>query len=369
MSNFDEYCMAFGMVTGMGVDLANKILEVIPSERDFFQMPQRDLEAIAGRKHKMLSAEYRASVLESARRELDLIAKKGIKYYYFRDSDYPSRLLHASDAPILLFAVGECDLNAAKIVSVVGTRHATHYGIDMTNRLIDGLAAQFPDIIIVSGLAYGIDVAAHNAALRNNLTTVGILAHGLNQIYPAVHRSVASQMARNGGMLITEYPLNTRMHRSNFLARNRIIAAIADCTVVAESAAQGGALVTAAIADSYNRDVMAFPGRASDEFSTGCNSLIRRNKANMITGADDLIDLMQWDSPAKINPVQPKIPIFNQYTPQEQTIIDELNASGATHVNILAARMGKRVHELTAILIDMEFKGYIHALPGGKYTI
>ncbi|MDE6716388.1 MAG: DNA-protecting protein DprA, partial [Muribaculaceae bacterium] len=198
----DEYCMAFGLVGGMGVDLANKILEVIPSEREFFQMPQRDLEAIAGRRHKMLSAEYRASVLDDARRELDLISQKGIKYYYFRDSYYPSRLLHAPDAPILLFGIGECDLNATKIVSVVGTRHATHYGIDMTNRLVDGLAAYFPDIIIVSGLAYGIDVAAHNAAIRNNLTTVGVLAHGLNQIYPAAHRSVASKMARGGGMLV-----------------------------------------------------------------------------------------------------------------------------------------------------------------------
>lgn len=367
--HFDEYCLAFGLITGMGIDLANKILDVIPSERDFFNLPQRDLEVIAGRRHKMLDAGYRASVLENARRELDLISKKGIKYHYFRDSDFPNRLIHAHDAPVLLFSVGDCNLNASKIVSVVGTRHATHYGVDATNNLIDELSALFPDIIIVSGLAYGIDIAAHNAAIRNNIPTIGVLAHGLDVIYPAAHRSIASKMARGNGMLITEYPLNTKMHKSSFLARNRIVAALADCTVVVESATQGGALVTAALADSYNRDVLAFPGRASDEFSTGCNNLIKRNKANIITSAIDIVNVMQWDTHDRNRTIEPKLPIFNEYTPRERRVIDFLTEAGASHINLLAAHMELRVHEMTALLIDMEFKGYLHALPGGKYSL
>lgn len=368
-AHFDEYSMAFGMLSGMGVDLANKILEVVVSERNFFDLKQNDLENIAGRKHKMLTSEYRAKTLESAKRELEEAQKKGIKCHYFRDEDFPARMLNAPDAPILFYSLGECDLNATKILSVVGTRRATHYGVDATTRLVQRLAEEFHDIVVVSGLAYGIDVSAHLAALHAGISTVGVLAHGLNQIYPAAHRSIAAHMVKEKGMLVTEYPLGTRMHRSNFLARNRIVAALSDCTVVIESAVKGGALVTAAIAESYNRDVFAFPGRANDELSAGCNGMIRKNKAQLATSAEDIMDIMQWASENMRTPKQGQLAIFNELTGEEKQVMEILANNGETHINQIAMLLGMRVHEATGILVNMEFKGYVRAVPGGKYSM
>ena len=221
--------------------------------------------------------------------------------------------------------------------------------------------------MIVSGLAYGIDVAAHQASLAHSVSTIAILGHGLNTIYPATHRSVAVDMLRHNGALLSEYTSQDAIHRGNFLARNRIVAAISDCTLVVESAVKGGAMVTASIANSYNRDVLAVPGRANDPFSMGCNALIRDNKASLVTCADDIANVMRWPKP------KPKVPVeqslFPEYTDEEKLIIDFLTQHGECHVNDIACHLNVPIHTLLSQLVDMEFNGYVRAVPGSRYTL
>lgn len=361
------YQIAFASLKGISVETANEIITAVGSEEDFFRISGKDLQRLSGADSKIFDESYRAGLLENARHEQEFITSKHITAFYFTDKDYPARLLNAPDAPLLLYSAGNCDLNAAKTVSVVGTRHATAYGAEQCRNLISGLKEQTGDnVVIVSGLAYGIDVTAHRAALECGLPTVAVVAHGLNTIYPAQHRQTAADIIKSGGAIVTEYPSRTRIHRSNFLARNRIIAALSDCTVVVESARKGGALVTANIAASYGRDVFAFPGRTNDEYSEGCNTLITKNVAALITSADDMIDLMCWE---RINskPVQQEL--FIKLDSNEQMIYDRLSANGTASVNELSLTVKIPVHKLLSILVDMEFRGIIQSLPGNRYAL
>jgi DNA processing protein len=262
---------------------------------------------------------------------------------------------------------GDTDLNAPRILSIVGTRNATDYGRELTALLIKDLAETFPDLLIVSGLAYGIDVCAHRSALKNGLPTVGVLAHGLDRIYPATHRNTAVEMLKQGGLL-TDFVSGTNPDRENFLQRNRLIAGLSDATIVVESADRGGALVTADIAFSYGREVYTFPGRVLDERSKGCNRLIQTNKAGLITSARDLILSLCWDTDAVINmPKQARLP-FKDEKP-EHPVLAILFEKGEVQINELAAMMQLPSHQLSPILFELEMAGQVKALPGGVYKL
>lgn len=362
------YRIAFAALRGMGYDLAQKILEIIPSEREFFCMAEKELQDLLHTKVKMTDYAYRQELLDKAQKETDFVIKNNISATYFTDNNYPKRLSHAQDAPILLFSKGNCNLNASKVISIVGTRHATAYGKHFCETFISELKNLVEDVIIVSGLAYGIDIYAHRAALSNGIPTAAVLAHGLNTIYPATHRKDAIEIIKSDGILLTDYMSSDKIHPGNFVARNRIVAGLADCTLVVESAEKGGSLITAGIASSYNRDVFALPGRSNDTYSKGCNKLIRNNSASLITSASDLVSAMRWET---INTQQEgrQMQIFPDVTPEEQRIIDYLQQNNETHINTLCNALSMPMSQLMSNLIELEFKSLIISLPGAKYAL
>lgn len=361
------YQIAFSAIRGISVETAKAILAVVGSEEAFFKASEVDLREMGQCSSKVFSQDYRKRLVEEAECELDFITRKNINVSYFTDATYPARFFTAPDAPLMLFSVGNCDLNAPKILSIVGTRHMTSYGLGACRELIKGLKEKVgDDILIVSGLAYGVDVTSHTAALDFGLPTVGVVAHGLDMMYPAQHRAIAAEMVKKGGAVVTEYHSGTRVHKSNFLARNRIIAALSDCTVVVESAVKGGALVTANIAGSYGREVVAFPGRAGDEYSMGCNMLIKKNVASLIDGADDLVKNLNWKV-KKQEPVQ--MELFVELKGVEKQIYDALQNKDFVHISELSANLKMPIHKLLSTLVDMEFRGILQALPGNRYTI
>ncbi len=371
----DVYKMAFARVSGMSIRLARQMLEIIPDERSFFELSESDLAEVCGATHRILGSDYRKKLLQKAYKELDFLQGKRIQPIYMDEAEFPRRLLDVddtgeiSDAPIMLYKTGDCNLNAKHVISIVGTRNATDYGKRITQKLVADLKEILPDIIIVSGLAYGIDVAAHRASIECGLPTVGVLAHGLNTIYPATHRSVAKTMATtNGGALISEYTSQDPIFKYNFLARNRIVAGMSDCTIVVESASHGGALVTARIANSYGRDVFAVPGRIGDRFSEGCNKIINNQVAVMVTSAEELVKSMNWEQESMIaKPMQKTL--FPVYTKEEQPIIDLLTEKGELHSNDIAKALKMPIHKLLSLLTDMEYDNHIHILPNGKYVV
>ena len=360
------YRIAFASLHGMGVDLARKLLDVVGSEEQFFAMSEKDLRSLTRGRSKIYRDDYRRECLERAINEERFVREHNINAVYFTDSSYPHRLLEAPDAPAMIYTLGHCNLESDHVISVVGTRHATQYGIRFCDTLIGELVQRLPDLVVVSGLAYGIDIAAHRAALKHGVPTVAVLPRGLNRIYPATHRNDAVAIVKHGGMLLTDYTSQDAVQKSNFLARNRIVAALSDCTVIVESAGSGGALVTASLAMSYNRDVMAVPGRCGDEFSTGCNKLIATNKAALITGADDLMTAMRWEG-TKPSPVQ--LNLFPELTKEEQAVIDVIRNQGEIHLNTLADALQQPVYKLMSVLVELDCKNVIVTLPGCRYTL
>ena len=308
MTDKQIYQIGLTMINGVGDILARHLLEALGDAEAVFTEKRQSLEKIPGIGDSIITEIKRADVLLRAEKELAFAQKNGISIYFLKDINYPERLRECPDAPVLFYFKGNADLNAAHIISVVGTRRASAYGQEVTERLLRDLSVSFPDLLVVSGLAYGIDICAHRNALKNQLPTVGVLAHGLDRIYPPVHRSTAIEMLDRGGLL-TDFPSGTNPDRQNFIRRNRIVAGLADATIVIESAEKGGSLITADIAFSYGRDVYAFPGRVTDINSKGCNSLIRQNKGGLITCADDLIMAMRWDVAQKTDalPVQTQL--------------------------------------------------------------
>ncbi|MBR5725606.1 MAG: DNA-processing protein DprA [Muribaculaceae bacterium] len=360
------YRIAFANLQGMGVDLARKLLDVVGSEAEFFAMSEKQLRELTRGRSKIYGDAYRRECLQRAEQEEAFVREHNIKAIYYRDESYPHRLLEASDAPAMIYSLGTCDLESDHVISVVGTRHATQYGIRFCDTLIGELAARLPDLVVVSGLAYGIDIAAHRAALKHGVPTVAVLPRGMNRIYPASHRNDAIRIVNSGGMLLTDYTSQDEVHKANFLARNRIVAALSDCTVIVESAGAGGALVTASLAMSYNRDVMAVPGRCNDEFSTGCNKLIATNKAALITCADDLLAAMRWEPTAAVS--QP-LELFPELSKEQQAVVDIIRDHGEIHINTLADALGLPVYKLMSVLVELDCKNVIATLPGCRYTM
>lgn len=360
------HLIALTLIKGVGSILARHLLHYFGNAEAIFTEKKQLLEKVSGIGQYTAAKiiESRAKALELAEKELVFIEKNKIRLYTLSDEDYPTRLCECPDAPIAFYFRGNTDLNASRIISIVGTRHATEYGRESTASLINDLATLLPNTLIVSGLAYGIDVCAHRSALKNNLPTVGVLAHGLDRIYPAAHRNTAAEMLKNGGLL-TDFISGTNPDRENFLRRNRLIAGLADATVVVESAEKGGALVTADIACSYDRDVYAFPGRTHDAYSVGCNRLIQHNKAGLITSAHDLVMALCWD--AAIGKEQQKTIPFVKHP--DHPILAFLSEHGESHINELATALNQPVHQLVSVLFELEITGHIKALPGGIYQL
>lgn len=307
--------------------------------------------------------EQKNSAWQRAQEETEFIERHGIQTYFCTDTNYPTRLRECADRPLMLFGKGNICHSEGKFVSIVGTRRATERGKELTRRLVLDLAQLCPDVTIISGLAYGIDVAAHRAALEADLPTLIIPAHGLDRIYPSVHRQVAVDSLQNGGIL-TEYMSGTEAEKMHFVARNRIVAGLADAVVVVESRDHGGSLITAGMAIDYNRDLFAFPGRPSDEEYRGCNNLIRLQRATLIDSAIDLVQAMNWE-PQTLQPAaQPSL------FPDDSPILAILrSAEEGVHINSLVMETGLPYADVSAELVMMEMEGKVRALPGGVYRI
>jgi DNA processing protein len=307
--------------------------------------------------------------MERAHREYEFAEKNGIRCLTPDDEDYPVRMRECDDAPTLLFFKGHADLNPRHSVAIVGTRHITDYGRRMCDSFVHDLSELCPDVLIMSGLAYGVDIQAHRAALANGLNTIGTLAHGLDRIYPSAHRPTAVEMLNHGG-LITEFYSGTNPDRYNFVSRNRIIAGMADATIVVESASKGGSLITADIAMSYHRDCFAVPGRVGDEFSEGCNSLIHDNKAALLTSADDFVKAMGWGASqqgGRHKAVQRQL--FPDLSAEEELVVKALQERGDLQINALVVETDIPINKMNALLFELEMKGVIRVLAGGVYQL
>ena len=313
---------------------------------------------------------YWDDALKRAAAEMEFIGAHGIQALTLNDARYPARLRECPDAPVIIYYMGNADLNQRRIINIVGTRRCTTYGQDLIKRFVRELKELCPEVLIVSGLAYGVDICAHREALANGLSTIGVLAHGLDTIYPGHHRDTARQMVVQGGLL-TEYMSQTEPFANNFRQRNRIVAGMSDATVVVESAYKGGALITARIAQEYGRDVLAFPGAVGAPYSEGCNNLIRDNKAGLITSASDFVSAVGWPTTAQQQktaaPVERQL--FPNLTPQELAIVTLLQQTNDLQQNILAVKTNIPMGQLTALLFQLEMKGVVKALAGGTYHL
>lgn len=346
--------------------LLRQMMDIAGSAREIFDNLEYINDILPGISPTLVTALRDKSIVERAEREMEFVEANSIKLTCLNDSDYPARLFECSDAPIALYSLGDIPFNAPHIVSIVGTRHATEYGKDMCASFVHDLARLLPGTLVVSGLAYGIDICAHRAAVEAGLPTVGVLAHGLDRLYPQMHRPVAKKMIEQGGGLLTEFMSESNPLPPFFVQRNRIVAGMADATVVVESASSGGSLITASIAQSYSRDCFAFPGRVNDQYSCGCNELVARNRAALITSAHDFVEAMNWGSRATAKPRQAEL--FPELTPEESVIVNLLKSSSdGLQINQLVVKTDMPITTLMPLLFDMEMKGLVKAVAGGCY--
>ena len=359
------YKIALTLIPGVGSVNGKSLVAYCGGVKSVFMEKKRALLKIPGIGEQTVNALTNHNVFERAEEELAYIEKNKIKCLFYLDKDYPIRLKQCHDSPIMLYYKGTADLNVPKVVAMVGTRKATEYGRDMCRKIIEGL--QEHNVLIVSGLAYGIDTWSHKAAMDSKLQTVGVLGHGLDRIYPFANRSLADKMTEAGGLLC-EYMSNTVPDRENFPMRNRIIAWMSDAVIVVEAGASGGALITAEIANSYNRDVFAVPGRIGDPHSEGCNKIIKINKAALIQTAKDVSYLLGWDE-AKLQKKNIQRQLFVDLTPEEELIVNTLKEKGDLDVDTLLIETALLPSKAAAILLNMEFEGILRCLPGKVYRL
>lgn len=367
MEEPDLYRIALGLISGIGGITARKILAFTGSAEAVFSVPRRTLLTIPGVGELLADRIGSSGIVEQARRELEFINKRGIKCLFYGEDAYPERLLPCYDAPLLLYMLGQVNLNGCRMLSIVGTRRPGSYGMDVCKGLVRDLASLDRDLVIVSGLAYGIDHCAHKTALEMGLDTVAVLGHGLRYIYPALHRQVAGKITEQGALL-TDFSSNQKPEKNHFIRRNRIIAGLSDATIVVQSGLKGGALITADIADSYDRDVFTFPGRAGDPASAGCNRLIKTHKAALIEGAGDVAYLLGWDN------IQPagegkQLKAFQQLTEKEAEIIGLLRSEGPVSIDRISQKCHIPVSRISGILLNLELNGMIKCLPGDVYSM
>ncbi len=367
MSERLKYQLGISLIKGIGPKLARNLVAYIGDEQAVFSQSLRALTAIPGIGVGLANAIIASDVLDRAEQELEFIQKHDIKVYYFTHEDYPQRLAYCDDAPIALYCKGNGDLNVQKVVGIVGTRKASEDARINCENLVKELAARHPGTVVVSGLAYGVDVCAHKAALSNTMPTFGVLAHGLDRMYPALHRNVARQMLDGGG-LITEFMSGTNPDKPNFVRRNRIVAGLVDALVMIESGIKGGAIITARIAQSYNRDVLAFPGRVNDELAKGGNYLIKNNIAALIENVEDLEYALGWECKRKQELSQGSLfPTFS--TEAEESLYKVLVENKELTANELSNLSGMAVSKVSATMLSLEFSGLVKCLPGNAFRL
>ena len=359
-----KYKIALTLIPGIGSVTGKKLIAYCGDVEAIFKEKKYTLLKIPGVGKLLVHTLNQSQIMARAEAEVVFIEKNKIKPLFFLDDEYPLRLKHCVDGPLMLYYKGNADLNASRIITVVGTRKPTDYGKSRCKSFIEGLADL--NVLITSGLAYGIDSIAHRVALDLGLKTTGVLAHGLDRIYPAQNRTLAERMIHQGG-LITEFLCGTIPDRENFPKRNRIVAGMADAVLVVESAVKGGALITADIANSYNRDVFAIPGRLSDEYSQGCNYLIKINKAALVQSVKDIKYIMGWEPVDNSGGIQQKL--FTDLTREEKIIIDVLRQHGQLNIDKLSGLVQMSAGQLSVVLLNLEFEGLIRNIPGKIYKI
>ena len=356
------YEIALTLIPYIGVVNGKKLVAYCGGAEAVFCENKNALRQISGIHENVINGIDSKEVMTRAEEEMMFIEKNGIKPLFYLDKDYPKRLQHCHDSPMMLYYKGNADLNAEKTVGIVGTRNITDYGRYVVEKLIEDLATD--NVMIISGLAYGVDAAAHRAALKYDLATVGVLGHGMQTIYPAENRKLSTNMIEKGGIL-TEFVSGTQPDRENFPKRNRIVAGMIDCLVVIESALKGGAMITAEIANSYDREVFAMPGRVGDIYSEGCNQLIKTNKANLLVNAADIRYVMRWDVDTKV--VAKQMRLFRDFSEDEKKVMDVFAKNSVVHVDDIIIGTDLSPSKIASILLSLEFDGVLTALPGKRY--
>jgi len=366
------YNMALTRMTGFNFQTALRLYQELGSGRAVYEH-RHDLRDVCPDCTDRLVASLQdwSLPLVKAKQELAFITQHHIQPLCLGSDNYPQRLAETPDAPIVLYYMGSAALNRQHVIDIIGTRHCTSYGHDLVHRFVSDLRQLCPDVLIVSGLAYGVDIAAHREALAQGYDTVGVLAHGLDEIYPPRHRDTAKAMLSQGGLL-TEYMSETRADKLNFVKRNRIVAGMSDATILVESAARGGGLITCGIAQDYNRAVFAFPGAIGATYSEGCNQLIRDNGAALITSAQDFVNAMGWQTDAarlKAENDGIERTLFPELTDEQRSIVQALDACGDLQLNMLAVKSNIAIGRLSALLFELEMKGVLRPLAGGTYHL
>lgn len=360
-----RYQIALTQISQIGDVIAKKLLTCFGTASAIFSAGKRELACIEDVGSSRAQAIKSFNDFTKADKEIAFIEKYNIQPVFYTDPKYPQRLQQCYDSPVMLYFKGTANLNASRIVNVVGTRAPGEYGKQMCARLVAALAPY--NVTVVSGMAYGIDIIAHRTAVENNMPTLGVMAHGLDRIYPAMHKSTAMQMINNGG-LITEFISKTNPDKQNFPRRNRIVAGMADVTIVIESGTKGGSLITADIANSYNRDVMALPGRVGDPNAAGCNELIKANKAMLITGASDILDVMGWEQVVKPLP-NPQKAFFVELSAEEQRILSLFAGQEEKHIDEICRQIPLPGSQVNSLVMQMEMQHILKSLPGRKYQL
>lgn len=358
------YLMALQHVPNLGDSTAKKLIRKLGSAQAIFEEKKQNLLKIDGIGLVKIKELYDANHFRAAENEIKFIEKHHINYTGYQEESYPEKLKHCLDGPILLFSRGNINLENQKIISIVGTRKITAHGAAFIEQFVEDLGVLNP--IIVSGLAYGVDIHAHKCAIKNRLQTIACLAHGLNQIYPKVHKRYISEIEENGG-LFTDFWSTDTFDRNNFLKRNRIIAGLSEATIVVESAEKGGSLVTADIANSYNREVFAVPGRPGDSLSRGTNDLIKTQKAQLLNSAADLIYMLNWNLEERNAPIQKQL--FVEMNEEERSVVDFLNKEGKSQLDQIALNCNFPTFKTASLLLNMELKGLIRPLPGKLFEL
>lgn len=360
------YRIALTKAESIGNKTARVLLSKFGSAGAVFEAREKELTSISGlgkERIKSLKKDIDQSLIE---KELAFLEKHQILPLFISEPGYPKLLKDCPDAPVMLYFKGKCLLNFTKKIAIVGTRSNTDYGRQMVEDLIAGFKGQ-SDVVIISGLASGIDAIAHKAALKNGIATIGVLGHGLDRIYPAQNRKLAAEMALQGGLL-TEYTSGTNPDKQNFPQRNRIVAGMADVVVVAETREKGGSMITAKLACSYNREVAAFPGRVIDGHSEGCNYLIKTNIASLITNSGDLMELMNWQPETEEKRVIQR-KLFETLEPDEKNVMDKISAEKEIHIDELTLKTGMSDSRLASVLLSLELEGLVRSLPGKRYRL
>ncbi len=364
MTNDLLYQIALTLIPNIGAVQSKTLIDHFGDAESIFKANGKILSSIENIGEVRAAAIKEFADFTTAEEETAFIEKFKIQPLFITDKNYPQRLLRCYDAPTLLYYRGNTDLNAAKVISIIGTRSNTDYGKQVTEKLVGDLQEQ--QVLILSGLAFGIDAIAHKAAIQNSLPTVGVLAHGLDTIYPSQHKSLAKDILQHGGLL-TEFRKNTKPDKHNFPRRNRIVAGMADATIVAETAIKGGSMITAELAHNYNRDVFAFPGKTTDTKSAGCNYLIKYGKGSLLTDAQQLMEAMKWQ-PKKVKPKAQK-ELFIELSADEKAIFAILNQKDSVHIDELFLRSGLSSSAVAGAMLNLELQNIISSLPGKMYKL